>query len=75
MGDRNGRWAMVFDNGKVVYAENETSPGEVSVGSEAAIRFIHAYVRRSLVPRRFLLSYEMMYLMDIAKARPCLSSM
>jgi hypothetical protein len=22
---------MVFDNGKVVYAENETSPGEVSV--------------------------------------------
>jgi peroxiredoxin len=32
MGDRNGRWAMVFDkDGKVIYAENEKSPGEVSV--------------------------------------------
>jgi alkyl hydroperoxide reductase 1 len=32
MGDRNGRWAMVFDkDGKVVYAENEKSPGEVTV--------------------------------------------
>ena len=31
MGDRNGRWAMVFDHGKVIYAENEKSPGEVSV--------------------------------------------
>lgn len=30
MGDRNGRWAMIFDDGKVIYAENE-SPGEVSV--------------------------------------------
>ena len=28
---RSGRWAMVFENGKVVYAENEKSPGEVSV--------------------------------------------
>ncbi|KAF2177180.1 Redoxin [Zopfia rhizophila CBS 207.26] len=38
MGDRNGRWAMVFDNGKVVYAENETIPGEVSVsGAEAVL--------------------------------------
>jgi alkyl hydroperoxide reductase 1 len=31
MGDRNGRWAMIFDHGKVTYAENEKSPGEVSV--------------------------------------------
>jgi alkyl hydroperoxide reductase 1 len=30
-GDRNGRWAMIFDHGKVTYAENEKSPGEVSV--------------------------------------------
>jgi alkyl hydroperoxide reductase 1 len=30
-GDRNGRWAMIFDDGKVIYAENEKSPGEVSV--------------------------------------------
>jgi len=38
MGDRNGRWAMVFDNGKVIYAENEKSPGEVSVsGAEAVL--------------------------------------
>jgi alkyl hydroperoxide reductase 1 len=38
MGDRNGRWAMVFDHGKVVYAENEKSPGEVSVsGAEAVL--------------------------------------
>jgi peroxiredoxin len=31
MGDRNGRWAMVFDHGKVTYAEKEKSPGEVTV--------------------------------------------
>jgi alkyl hydroperoxide reductase 1 len=38
MGDRNGRWAMVFDHGKVVYAENEKSPGEVSVsGAEEVL--------------------------------------
>jgi alkyl hydroperoxide reductase 1 len=33
MGDRNGRWAMIFDHGKVTYAENEKSPGEVTVSS------------------------------------------
>lgn len=28
----SGRWAMIFDkDGKVVYAENEKSPGDVSV--------------------------------------------
>lgn len=27
----SGRWAMVFDNGKVVYAENESNPGQVTV--------------------------------------------
>jgi peroxiredoxin len=27
----SGRWAMIFDKGKVVYAENEKSPGEVTV--------------------------------------------
>lgn len=32
-GDRNGRWAMVFDNGKVIYAENEPSPKDVSVSA------------------------------------------
>jgi len=38
MGDRNGRWAMVFDDGKVIYAENEKSPGEVNVsGAEAVL--------------------------------------
>ncbi|CAA9960217.1 hypothetical protein CFE70_003660 [Pyrenophora teres f. teres 0-1] len=37
MGDRNGRWAMVFENGKVVYAENEKSPGEVSVSGADAV--------------------------------------
>ncbi|KAL1599980.1 hypothetical protein SLS59_006053 [Nothophoma quercina] len=32
MGDRNGRWAMVFDkDGKVIYAENESNPGQVTV--------------------------------------------
>jgi alkyl hydroperoxide reductase 1 len=36
MGDRNGRWAMVFDHGKVTYAENEKSPGEVSVSCETS---------------------------------------
>ncbi|PSN63551.1 AhpC/TSA family protein-like protein [Corynespora cassiicola Philippines] len=39
MGDRNGRWAMVIDkDGKITYAENEKSPGEVSVsGAEAVL--------------------------------------
>ncbi|OCK86839.1 Redoxin [Cenococcum geophilum 1.58] len=38
MGDRNGRWAMIFDDGKVIYAENEKGPGEVSVsGAEAVL--------------------------------------
>ncbi|KAF1991669.1 AhpC/TSA family protein-like protein [Aulographum hederae CBS 113979] len=38
MGDRNGRWAMVIDDGKVVYAENESSPGQVTVsGAEAVL--------------------------------------
>jgi alkyl hydroperoxide reductase 1 len=31
MGDRNGRWAMILDDGKVTYADNEKSPGEVTV--------------------------------------------
>lgn len=33
MGDtgRNARWAMVVDDGKVVYAERETKPGEIGV--------------------------------------------
>jgi alkyl hydroperoxide reductase 1 len=38
MGDRNGRWAMVFDHGKVTYAENEKSPGQVTVsGAEEVL--------------------------------------
>ncbi|KAH7116952.1 AhpC/TSA family protein-like protein [Dendryphion nanum] len=38
MGDRNGRWAIIIDNGKITYAENEKSPGEVSVsGAEAVL--------------------------------------
>lgn len=27
----SGRWAMVFDNGKVTYAENESNPSQVTV--------------------------------------------
>jgi len=30
-GDRNGRWAMIFDHGKVAYAENEPTTKDVSV--------------------------------------------
>ena len=38
MGDRNGRWAMVIDNGKITYAENESNPGEVTVsGAESVL--------------------------------------
>jgi alkyl hydroperoxide reductase 1 len=34
----SGRWAMVFDNGKVTYAENESNPGQVTVsGAEAVL--------------------------------------
>lgn len=32
MGDRNGRWAMVIEkDGTISYAENEKSPGQVTV--------------------------------------------
>ena len=31
MGERTGRYAMIIDHGKVVYAEKETGPGEVTV--------------------------------------------
>ncbi|KAF2722168.1 Redoxin [Polychaeton citri CBS 116435] len=39
MGDRNGRWAMVVEkDGTVSYAENEPSPGQVTVsGAEAVL--------------------------------------
>jgi alkyl hydroperoxide reductase 1 len=33
MGDRNGRWAMVIDNGKITYAEVDSSPGTVEASS------------------------------------------
>jgi len=34
----SGRWAMVFDHGKVTYAENEKSPKEVTVsGAESVL--------------------------------------
>jgi alkyl hydroperoxide reductase 1 len=34
----SGRWAMVFDNGKVTYAENESNPGQVTVsGAEEVL--------------------------------------
>ncbi|KAF1966277.1 AhpC/TSA family protein-like protein [Bimuria novae-zelandiae CBS 107.79] len=36
-GDRNGRWAMVIDHGKITYAEKESSPGEVSVSGADAV--------------------------------------
>ena len=31
MGDRNGRWAMVLENGVVRYAEKESNPRQVTV--------------------------------------------
>lgn len=38
MGDRNGRWAMVIDDGKVTYAGHDKNPGEVTVsGAEAVL--------------------------------------
>ena len=30
-GERTGRYAIVLDHGKVVYAEKEANPGEVTV--------------------------------------------
>lgn len=30
-GDRTARYAIILDHGKVVYAEKETKPGEVTV--------------------------------------------
>ncbi|KAF2264779.1 AhpC/TSA family protein-like protein [Lojkania enalia] len=37
MDDRNGRWAMIIDDDKVFYAENETDPSAVTVSSVNAI--------------------------------------
>jgi len=38
MGDRNGRWAIIVDkDGTVTYAENETSPGQITVSSADAV--------------------------------------
>ena len=31
VGDRTARYAMIMDHGKVVYAERETKPGDVTV--------------------------------------------
>lgn len=37
-GDRNGRWAMVFDkDGKVIYADKETERGVTVSGAEAVL--------------------------------------
>ena len=32
VGDRTARYAMILDHGKVVYAEREMKPGDVTVG-------------------------------------------
>lgn len=45
MGDRNGRWAMIFDKGKVIYAEAEKSPGEVSVRTDTPKEENHMLTR------------------------------
>lgn len=37
MGDRNGRWAMIVDHGKVTYAEKEDKPGSVTVSGADAV--------------------------------------
>ena len=31
LGDRTARYALIIDHGKVVYAEKEAGPGEVTV--------------------------------------------
>ncbi len=37
MGDRNGRWAMIIDNGVVKYSDHETKPGTVTVSGADAV--------------------------------------
>ncbi|KAF2092494.1 Redoxin [Rhizodiscina lignyota] len=37
MGDRNGRWAMVIDDGVVKYADADTKPGTVTVSGVDAV--------------------------------------
>ena len=38
MGDRNGRWAMVIEkDGSISYAENESSPSQVTVSGADAV--------------------------------------
>jgi alkyl hydroperoxide reductase 1 len=36
-GERTARYALVIDNGKIVYAAKEDSPGEVSVSGADAV--------------------------------------
>lgn len=60
MGDRNGRWAMVIDNGKIVYAENEPSPGGVTVSLKGDRMMVWQVLTaiRSLVPMQSSRSCE-----------------
>ena len=51
---------MVFDNGKVTYAENEPSPGDVSVSCLVASFMISTYASRSLVLKLFWPSYDVL---------------
>ncbi|MCJ1332558.1 hypothetical protein MMC10_009251 [Thelotrema lepadinum] len=37
VGDRTARYAMIMDHGKVVYAERETKPGDVTVSGAEAV--------------------------------------
>ncbi|MCJ1445242.1 MAG: hypothetical protein MMC23_005747 [Stictis urceolatum] len=37
MGERTGRYALIIEDGKIVYAEKEESPGEVSVSGADAV--------------------------------------
>ncbi|KAK6340000.1 hypothetical protein TWF730_001776 [Orbilia blumenaviensis] len=37
LGERTARYALIIDNGKIVYAENEEKPGEVTVSSAEAV--------------------------------------
>ena len=57
-GERTGRYAMIVDKGKVVYAEVESSPGEVSVSDSSEAWWIrHGLITDSRYRARMLFSH------------------
>jgi hypothetical protein len=50
--ERNGRWAMVIDNGKITYIENEKSPKDVDVSAISPLKLCQTNTGLGFLCRR-----------------------